>query len=160
LRLDGSVAVSGRALIFLSRPFLPDGIDETENGPFSNPIEDNSAFNTGLQLDLVLPGILAALPTFLTTGQPPAKTAGGCTPNVRGAENGIQVRQASVPLYKNGRLVGGIGCSGDGDQQEDIVVGFGSAGFESDPAIRTDRVFVRGDIRLPWLKFPRHPNID
>jgi uncharacterized protein GlcG (DUF336 family) len=159
LRLDGSVAVSGRALIFLSRPFLPDGIDETENGPFSNPIEDNSAFNTGLQLDLVLPGILGALPVFLTTGTAPPKTAGGCTPGVLGAENGIQVRQASVPLYKNGRLVGGIGCSGDGDQQEDIVVGFGSAGFESDPSMRTDRVFVRGDIRLPWLKYPRHPNL-
>lgn len=157
LRLDGSVAISGRALIFLSRPFLPDGIDETENGPFSNPIEDNSAFNTGLQLDLVLPGILGALPAFLTTGQAPIKGA-GCTPNVKGVENGIQVRQASVPLYKNGKLVGGIGCSGDGDQQEDITVGFGSAGFEADPAIRADRFFVRGNIRLPWLKFPRHPN--
>ncbi|HVG18573.1 MAG TPA: heme-binding protein [Blastocatellia bacterium] len=159
LRLDGSVAISGRALIFLSRPFLPDGIDETENGPFSNPIEDNSAFNTGLQLDLVLPGILGALPDFLTTGKAPLKAA-GCTPNVLGVENGIQVRQASVPLYKNGKLVGGIGCSGDGDQQEDIVVGFGSAGFEAEPSIRTDRIFVRGNVRLPWLKYPRHPNLD
>jgi uncharacterized protein GlcG (DUF336 family) len=159
LRLDGSVAISGRTLIFLSRPFLPDGIDDTENGPFSNPIEDNSAFNTGLQLDLVAGGITGALGPFLATGIVPSKGP-GCTPNVRGVENGIQVRQASVPLYKNGRLVGGIGCSGDGDQQEDITVGFGSAGFEAEPSIRADRVFVRGDIRLPWLKFPRHPNLD
>jgi|RhiMetdeSRZDD1v2_1073273.scaffolds.fasta_scaffold70231_2 uncharacterized protein GlcG (DUF336 family) len=157
LKLDGSVAITGRCLIFLSRPFLPDGIDGTENGPFSNPIEDNSAFNTGLQLDTVLAGIVGALGPYLTTGVVPSK-AGGCSPII-GAANGFQVRQASVPLYKNGKLVGGVGCSGDGDQQEDIVVGFASAGFEADPSIRSDRVFVRGNIRLPWLKYPRHPNL-
>ena len=157
LNLDGSVAISGRCLIFLSRPFLPDGIDGTENGPFSNPIEDNSAFNTGLQLDTVLGGIVAALPGYLMTGVVPPKGP-GCSPII-GAGNGFQVRQASVPLYKNGKLVGGVGCSGDGDQQEDIVVGFASAGFEADPTIRSDRVFLRGNIRLPWLKYPRHPNL-
>lgn len=157
LRLDGSVAISGRCLIFLSRPFLPDGIDGTENGPFSNPIEDNSAFNTGLQLDTVLNGIVGALGPYLMTGVVLPRAA-GCT-SLIGAANGFQVRQASVPLYKNGRLVGGVGCSGDGDQQEDIVVGYASAGFDADPAIRSDRVFVRGNIRLPWLKYPRHPNL-
>jgi uncharacterized protein GlcG (DUF336 family) len=157
LRLDGSVAITGRCLIFLARPFLPDGIDGTVNGPFSNPIEDNSAFNTGLQLDTVINGIVGALGPYLTTGVVPSK-ASGCSA-MTGAANGFQVRQASVPLYKNGKLVGGVGCSGDGDQQEDIVVGFAQAGFESDPAIRSDRVIVRGNIRLPWLKFPRHPNL-
>jgi uncharacterized protein GlcG (DUF336 family) len=168
VNLDGSIAISGRGVIFLSRPFLPDGIDSTPNGPFSNPIEDNSAFNTGLQLDLVISQLLKSA-VFLTTfnetiGIPrlPTTTQESCSPDpILGAfiANGLQVRQASVPLYKNGRLVGGIGCSGDGGEQEDIVVGFGSAGFESDPSIRTDRVFVRG-VRLPWLKFPRHPEID
>jgi uncharacterized protein GlcG (DUF336 family) len=158
LKLDGSVAITGRCLIFLSRPFLPDGIDGTVNGPFSNPIEDNSAFNTGLQLDLVVANIRDALGPYLTTGVVPSKAA-GCALGVPGVANGIQVRQASVPLYKNGKLVGGVGCSGDGDQQEDIVTGFASAGFDADPAIRSDRVIVRGNVRLPWLKFPRHPNL-
>lgn len=168
LKLDGSVAITGRCLIFLARPFLPDGIDGTVNGPFSNPIEDNSAFNTGLQLDFVLTGLLGSAVAFVdplspTVGQVPAGSAQSCTPGVDTlglrASNGLQVRQASVPLYKNGKLVGGVGCSGDGDQQEDIVVGFASAGFESDPAIRSDRVILRGNIRLPFLKFPRHPNL-
>ena len=163
LKLDGSVAITGRCLIFLARPFLPDGIDGTVNGPFSNPIEDNSAFNTGLQLDFVLTGLLTSAVTFATTGQIPTGSAQSCTPGVDAlglrVSNGLQVRQASVPLYKNGKLVGGVGCSGDGDQQEDIVVGFASAGFESDPAIRSDRVILRGNIRLPFLKFPRHPNL-
>jgi uncharacterized protein GlcG (DUF336 family) len=155
LRLDGSVAFSGRALIFLSRPFLPDGIDGTAHGPFSNPIEENSAFNTGLQLDVVLPGILSSLGAFLASN---TIVGGTCTPGFPAAANGFQVRQASVPLYKNGRLVGGVGCSGDGGEQEDIVVGYASAGFEAEPAKRSDRVFVRG-VRLPWLKYPRQPNI-
>ena len=169
LNLDGSFAISGRGLIFLSRPFLPDGIDETENGPFSNPIEDNSAFNTGLQLDLVLSRLLESAASLLmfndTEGIPtgPNVTQKSCSPDpiVLNAfiNNGLQVRQASVPLYKNGRLVGGIGCSGDGGEQEDIVVGFGSAGFEADPNIRSDRLIIRG-VRIPWLKFPRHPEID
>ncbi|HJQ68095.1 MAG TPA: hypothetical protein VKA70_03950 [Blastocatellia bacterium] len=164
INLDGSIAISGRGVIFLSRPFLPDGIDDTPNGPFSNPIEDNSAFNTGLQLDLVISRLLESAVNLLVTGQTQGDTLQtSCSPdpNVLGFNiaNGLQVRQASVPLYKNGRLVGGIGCSGDGGEQEDIVVGFGSAGFESDPSIRTDKVFVRG-VRLPWLKFPRHPDID
>src|SRR5215813_9369621 len=78
LKLDGSVAITGRCLIFLARPFLPDGIDGTVNGPFSNPIEDNSAFNTGLQLDFVLGGIVSALGPYLTTGVV-ASRASGCT---------------------------------------------------------------------------------
>lgn len=157
LKLDGSVAFTGRALIFLSRPFLPDGIDGTQNGPFSNPIDLNSAFNDGLQLDLVLSRILDknVLVPFLTSD---TVVKGGCVQEIPAVNNGIQVRQASVPLYKNGRFVGGVGCSGDGGEQEDIVVGFAYAGFEPDPAIRSDRVFVRG-VRLPYLKFPRHPNL-
>ncbi len=173
LNLDGSFAISGRGLIFLSRPFLPDGIDDTENGPFSNPIEDNSAFNTGLQLDLVLSQLLSSALVLTTINDTPGipklpprvppTVQRNCSPDlaVLGAfiGNGLQVRQASVPLYKNGRLVGGVGCSGDGGEQEDIVVGFGSAGFEADPNIRSDRLFVRG-VRIPWLKFPRHPEIN
>ena len=170
LNLDGSFAISGRGLIFLSRPFLPDGIDDTENGPFSNPIEDNSAFNTGLQLDLVLSQLLASALVVTTINDTPGipkipatTPAFVCSPDTAVFKafinNGLQVRQASVPLYKNGRLVGGVGCSGDGGEQEDIVVGFGSAGFEADPNIRSDRLIIRG-VRIPWLKFPRHPEID
>lgn len=155
--LNGSIAISGRTLIFLSRPFLPDGIDETENGPFSNPIEQNSAFNTGLQLDITISRILESAISFQLTGM---VEKGGCNADIPNLANGPQVRQASVPLFKNGRLVGGVGCSGDGGEQEDIVVGFASAGFEAPEPIQADRFFVRGNIRLPWLKFPRHPNVE
>lgn len=153
--LNGSIAISGRTLIFLSRPFYPDGIDGTQNGPFSNPIDQNSAFNTGLQLDVSLSGLLGALPQFLTDRTFQGK---GCNASLPQLANGPQVRQASVPLYKNGKIVGGVGCSGDGGEQEDIVVGYAAAGFEPDPNIRADHFIIQG-VRLPYLKYPRHPNL-
>lgn len=158
LKMDGSVAFTDRANGFLSRPFFPDGINDTENGPFSKPFGQWSPFNVGLQLDLVLDeyfgnvlrglgGNAGALTNALTAPCP-------SIPNIA---NGIQIFPGSVPLFKNGRLAGAIGISGDGVDQDDLIASMGSAGFEAPADIRSDRLFVRG-IRLPYVKFPRHPN--
>ena len=158
LKMDGSVAFTDRANGFLSRPFYPDGINDTENGPFAKPFGQWSVFNVGLQLDLVLDeyfgnvlrglgGNAAALTNALTAPCP-------SIPNIA---NGIQIFPGSVPLFKNGRLAGAIGISGDGVDQDDLISAMGSAGFEAPLEIRSDRLFVRG-IRLPYVKFPRHPN--
>jgi hypothetical protein len=106
----------------------------------------------GLQLNLLLEGN-GAVGRFLRTGQ---LTPDDCT-GVPGLANGTQIFPGSVPLYKNGKLVGAVGVSGDGVDQDDLVATMGSAGFESPTDIRSDRVFVRA-IRLPFTKFPRHPN--
>jgi len=148
LKMDGSVAFSDRANGFLSRPFLPDGIDGTANGPFSKPINVWTPFNDGLQIAIVktaLGRILSGLPVTSCTA----------IPNI---PNGIQIFAGSVPLYKNGVLVGAIGISGDGIDQDDIIASTGSVGFEAPAAIRADQFFVRG-VRLPFVKFPRHPNL-
>lgn len=150
IALDGSVAFSDRATGFLSRPFFPDGINETENGPFSRPISQWSPFNNGLQVDLVR-GALVEILTGVRSFSPP------CTP-IPAIAHGIQIFPGSVPLYKNGLLVGGVGISGDGVDQDDLVAAMASAGFEAPIELRSDRVFVR-DVRLPWVKFPRHPNL-
>jgi uncharacterized protein GlcG (DUF336 family) len=71
--------------------------------------------------------------------------------------NGIITFPGGVPLYKDGVLVGGIGVSGDGVDQDDLIAAMGSAGFEAPAEMRADRVSVRG-VRLPYVKFPRHPN--
>jgi uncharacterized protein GlcG (DUF336 family) len=147
LKLDGSVAFTDRAGGFLSRPFFPDGLDGTANGPFSKPIDRFSPFNDGLQLDLLLTSIANALDGTSTP----------CTA-IAALKNGIQIFPGSVPLYKNGRLVGGIGVSGDGVDQDDLIATMGSAGFEAPAGIRADQVFVRG-VRLPYVKFPRHPDL-
>ena len=45
-----------------------------------------------------------------------------------------------VPLYKNGVLVGGIGVSGDGVDEDEAVALAGAKGFEAPEAIRVDKV--------------------
>jgi uncharacterized protein GlcG (DUF336 family) len=148
LKLDGSVAFTDRAGGFLSRPFFPDGLDGTANGPFSKPIDQFSPFNDGLQLDLLMSYFANLLRGNVITP---------CT-QIAGLQNGIQIFPGSVPLYKNGHLVGGIGVSGDGVDQDDLIATMGSAGFEAPAGIRSDQVFVRG-VRLPYVKFPRHPDL-
>jgi len=147
LRLDGSVAFTDRAGGFLHRPFFPDGINNSAAGPFSTPLSEWSPFNVGLQLDLIQTNLLAAI----GGASVPCSTI----PNL---PNGIQIFPGSVPIYKNGVLAGGIGISGDGVDQDDLICAGGGNGFSPAPAIRSDQVFVRG-VRLPFLKFPRSPNL-
>lgn len=147
LRLDGSIAFTDRAIGFLHRPFFPDGINDTAAGPFSTPLSEWSPFNVGLQLDLIQTNLLAAI----------GGASVPCT-TIPNLPNGIQIFPGSVPLYKNGVLVGAIGISGDGVDQDDLIGAAGGNGFSPPPSIRSDQFFVRG-VRLPFLKFPRSPNL-
>jgi uncharacterized protein GlcG (DUF336 family) len=148
VRLDGSIAFSDRGMGFLARPFFPDGINGSQNGPFSKPINIWSPFNNGLQIALDR----SALVTILT-GTPQL----GCTA-IPSLANGIQIFAGSVPLFKNGMLVGSVGISGDGIDQDDIIAATGSVGFEAPANLRSDNFFVRG-VRLPFVKFPARPNL-
>jgi uncharacterized protein GlcG (DUF336 family) len=147
LRLDGSVAFTDRAVGFLHRPFFPDGINNTAPGPFSTPITEWSVFNVGFQLDLIKTNLQAAI---IGASVP-------CT-SIPSLPNGPQIFPGSVPLYKNGVLVGAVGISGDGVDQDDIISAAGGNGFSPPPAMRSDQVMVRG-VRLPFVKFPRSPNL-
>jgi uncharacterized protein GlcG (DUF336 family) len=150
--LDGSIAFSDRAAGFLHRPFLPDGIDGTPPGPLSTPFERWSVFNVGLQLDLLRANLVATL------AAPPAMPAGLPCTSIPNLPNGLQIFAGSVPLYRDGELVGGIGISGDGIEQDDLIAAAGAAGFAPPAQTRADQFFVRG-VRLPFLKFPRSPNL-
>jgi uncharacterized protein GlcG (DUF336 family) len=147
LQLNGSIAFTDRAGGFLHRPFFPDGINNSAAGPFSTELSEWSPFNVGLQLDLIQTNLLAAI----GGASVPCSTI----PNL---PNGIQIFPGSVPIYKNGVMVGAIGISGDGVDQDDLISAGGGNGYAPAPAIRSDQVFVRG-VRLPFLKFPRSPNL-
>ena len=54
--------------------------------------------------------------------------------------NGITVFPGGVPLYKDGVLVGAVGISGDGVDQDDMIAFAGEAGFRPADAIRSDRL--------------------
>ena len=71
-------------------------------------------------------------------------------------QSGVVFFPGSEPLYINGNLVGGLGVSGDGVDQDDYVTAGGAAGFEPSAAIRADQITI-GGVRLPYLKFPRNP---
>lgn len=166
--MDGSVAVSDRAGGFLSRPTYPDGIPGTQPGPFSVHAPDKfSPFNTGLQTALLTTNLVNFLNDFAAVGdeglaltqfQAGLLGGGGVTDATLPLANGLQIFPGSVPLYKNGVLVGGIGVSGDGIEQDDFVAFTGATGFQSFGAgvKRADEVTLMG-VRLPYVKFPRNP---
>ena len=72
--------------------------------------------------------------------------------------NGITIFPGGFPLYKKGVLVGAIGISGDGVDQDDLIGFVGSTGYEAPTAMRSDNVMVRG-VMLPYARFPRNPNL-
>jgi uncharacterized protein (TIGR03437 family) len=151
--LNGQNAFTSRAMGFLARPFFPDGIPGTPNGPFSKPLAIWSPFNDGLQIALVKP----ALAAILTGGTPPNI---GCSPlpNDLTLANGLQIFAGSSALFKNGVLVGAVGVSGDGIDQDDGAGGAGAFGYEAPAAVRADQLLPLG-VRLPYIKYPRHINI-
>ncbi len=125
-------AVTNRTIGFGAQPFFPSGIDGTPSGPFFNlyTMDVASPCTQGLQAPS------AAWPKINMSG--------------------IVFFPGSEPLYKNGVMVGGLGVSGDGVDQDDYVTSGGAAGFEPDASIRADQIIIDG-VRLPYLKFPRNP---
>jgi uncharacterized protein GlcG (DUF336 family) len=70
--------------------------------------------------------------------------------------NGIVFFPGATPLYANGKLVGGLGVSGDGVEQDDYVTYLAAGEFLPDRKIWVDQVKIKG-VRLPMFKFPRQP---
>ena len=174
--LTGDFAFSDRAGGNLSRPYFPDGEVGRPPGPFSRPIDDFNPFATGLQIQLVLAdvaahlGFLGGSRTFDTPRRCtalPAPAAG--KPNR--LANGIQIFPGSVPVYRGNRLIGGIGVSGDGIDQDDMIsfLGLHNAAkrvggiTHAPPEIRADRIVVDlGDarVRLRFVNCPFAPFLD
>jgi uncharacterized protein GlcG (DUF336 family) len=125
--VPAGTAVTNRTIGFGAQPLFPPGIDFTQPGPFFNLYQQDTA-NPCTQGD-----------------QPP-------NPN----QSGIVFFPGSVPLYKNGVLVGGLGVSGDGVDQDDYVTSQALIGFEAPAANQADRVIIRG-VRLPYIVLPRDP---
>ncbi len=174
--LTGAFAISDRAGGNLSRPYFPDGEVGQPNGPLSRPIAQFSPFSTGLQSALIV-GNLAQHLGFVT-GASATDTPRSCTslPQVTAGatrlDNGIQIFPGSVPIYRNGALVGAIGVSGDGIDQDDMISFLGlnnggaraGAGLGNAPnASRADRIVVQvgnRQVRLRYVNCPFAPFID
>ena len=149
-------AYSSRTVGFLAQQFYPPGIDGTAPGPFLGMQEVFSLVPSATPL-LVSPANPTGAITnplnhvrFTTNDLP-----NGIHPSL---PNGITIFPGGFPLYRNGKLVGAIGVSGDGIDQDDIIAAAGTVNFLPPSAIRADQVIFRGT-RLPYAKFPRNPSL-
>jgi uncharacterized protein GlcG (DUF336 family) len=150
----------------IARPFYPDGIDANPPGSLSLPIPDWSIFSTGLQTDLITPDIEAELEGFPVPAAGCANNMGkGELPIVSGGKtqlaNGLQIFSGSVPIYRGSVLVGGIGVSGDGIQQDSLVaylgVQDGPPTLNNAPTkIRADQLSA-GGVMLRYINCPPSP---
>ena len=160
---DGAYAFSDRAGGNIARPFFPDGIDSAPNGPFSKPLHDWSPFSTGLQEDLVNNAIVTHIVFVLGGGADVPQTCTG----IPQLANGMQIFPGSVPIYRGSQLVGGIGVSGDGVDQDDLVAFMGlyhasqSLGTvnEAPAAMRADQL-SHGGVHLRFVECPQSPYLN
>jgi uncharacterized protein GlcG (DUF336 family) len=116
---DESAAFSSRAVGLLSQAFYPAGQQNSGRGPLFQ-----------LQ-DGITVGLLGG--AFATDDGEGG--SGGPDPRIA---NGITIFPGGVPIYRDGKLIGGVGVSGDGVDQDDIVADYASRGFGAPPAIRCD----------------------
>ncbi|HEV2335409.1 MAG TPA: heme-binding protein, partial [Stellaceae bacterium] len=61
--------------------------------------------------------------------------------------NGLQIFSGGVPIYRGGTLVGGIGVSGDGIQQDSLVAYLGVQ--DGPPTLNNAAAGVRADRLAP-----------
>lgn len=173
--LTGGFAFADRSGGNLSRPYFPDGEVGQPHGPLSRPIAQFNPFSTGLQSALIV-GNLAQHLGFVT-GASATDTPRNCTglpqitPGATRLDNGIQIFPGSVPIYRGGQLVGGIGVSGDGIDQDDMIsflglhnAGARAGGLGNAPAaMRADRIVVQvgnRQVRLRYVNCPFAPFLD
>jgi uncharacterized protein GlcG (DUF336 family) len=140
--VPGGTAVTNRTVSFGAQPLFPPGIDGSTDGPFFQLYLNDTA-------------------NPCTQGSEPG------TPN-NGNMSGVVFFPGSLPLYRNGVLVGGLGVSGDGVDQDDFVTAgavdaacgmggpCGVPDFQAAASIRADQVVIQ-NVRLPYQKFPRNP---
>lgn len=175
---NGAFAFSDRAGGNLSRPFFPDGIEGEPNGPFSKPFGEWSAFSTGLQLDLIFNGVVQHVLHVASSGAVPDNTD-QCTGvsfqpeslafsqefSSQSLAGGMQIFPGSVPIYRGNLLVGGIGVSGDGVDQDDMIAFLGvenaatvlGGSINNAPQdMRADNLFPQG-VRLRYIQCPQSP---
>ena len=171
--LSGKYAFGARSIGNLARPYFPDGELGRPNGPLSRPIADFNPFATGLQVALIKSNLLqhalhvrGSLGIVNDTGTQCTSLPAAPTGQRRLA-NGIQIFPGAVPIYRGETMVGAIGVSGDGVDQDDMVsfLGLNNAALRigtisnAPKARRADNIVVPvgSGVRLRYVNCPVAP---
>jgi uncharacterized protein GlcG (DUF336 family) len=172
----GKTAFGDRTVGNIHRPYFPDGEVGRTKGPFSRSIEGFNPFSTGLQSTLISANVLAHALFVLRRNA--TDTPQRCTqiPDIvagfNPVQNGIQIFPGAVPIYRGTTLIGAIGVSGDGIDQDDMIsfLGVSNAGAKlggfgnADPAMRSDQIVIGladgASVRLRYVSCPFAPFLD
>ena len=150
-------------------------MDGNPHGPLSKPAGRWSPFSTGLQLDIVHNAIIQHVAFVAGLAPDVPRNCSGISGFDSGFQqrapatllaNGIQIFPGAVPVYRGETLVGAIGVSGDGIDQDDMVafLGVARAGFTAGgpqhpaAARRSDQLAPNG-ARLRYVNCPQAPFI-
>lgn len=126
--------VSTRTIGFGSQPFYPPGIDSDVFNPRPGPW-----YGTLFLGNIFRPCSQGSQLLFPTN------------------RNGVTFFAGATPLVRNGTtLVGGLGVSGEGIEQDDYVSVLGAGPFLPPQDRWADQITLDG-ARLPMFKFPRQP---
>ena len=123
--------VTTRTIGFGAQPFFPPGIDSRVFDPAPGPW----------------------YPLYLNNVNRPCSQGSQLA---SANQNGVTFFAGATPLVRNGQLVGGLGVSGDGIEQDDYVTYFGAGDFLPPTDRWADTIRIDG-ARLPMFKFPRSP---
>ena len=126
--VPAGTAITNRTIDYASQPLYPEGIDGTNPGPF---------FSSLFLKDIANPCTQASQPANAN-------------------QSGVVFFPGSTPLYINGKLVGGLGVSGDGVDQDDFDAYMGATGFLAPLAIQASQYSI-GGVRLTYEHFPPDP---
>jgi uncharacterized protein GlcG (DUF336 family) len=154
--IPAGVSFTNRTFRYLAQPFFPEGINGEPPGPFSILTDPGVNPQNGLNVGPPLPA--SAYQSVLgydafhpnTNFRDPSNPAN---------QNGIVFFPGSSALYKNNgtQIVGGLGVSGDGVDQDDVVTFAASLGFDPAQALKADEFFFQS-VRLPYQNFDRNPD--
>jgi len=134
-------AYSARTVGFLAQSLYPPGINNTQPGIF---------FGLQERFSIITPTPVSAMNPV---NGAVITTSTNVNPNL---PDGITIFPGGFPIYRNGVLIGAVGVSGDGVDQDDLISASGAALFLAPVPIRADQTQYRG-ARLPFAKFPRNP---
>ena len=157
--LTGSIAFADALDRQPRAALFPDGEVGRPPGPLSRPIEEFNPFSTGLQSALIKSATSLPARRCSSTARRSPTRRSSCTLAARrrdraaaGSPTASRSSPAAVPIYRGSQLVGAIGVSGDGIDQDDMISFLGlttaargrrrSATRRS--AIRADQIVIAG----------------